>query len=80
MERQLIKEIIKALKRLIKELESGYCDHLTPEQLKELEEGFEKILKIEKEVNNGYRFDCRSNRIFLWYSSFSSLLFHRKRK
>lgn len=54
MSKELINRIIKALKRLIKELEHGYCDNLTDKQLNELESGFEKILKVEKEVSNGH--------------------------
>lgn len=57
MNENLKKKTIEALKRLIKKLKSGCCDNLTDNQLKDLEEGFQKILKVESEFKNGYNTD-----------------------
>ena len=50
MEKNTVKEIIKALKRLIYELKNGCCENLSDSQLKRLEEGFNDILSVEKEI------------------------------
>jgi len=73
MEKELIKDIIRALKRLIKKLESGDCDSLTPEQLKELNAGFKKILNVERGID--YDFTTNDSDIWdAWRSLLRSIL------
>ena len=69
-------KIIEALKRLIKKLKSGCCDNLTDSQLKDLEDGFQKILKVESEVYNGFNTNSGFNRFchrLNFFNSFFSI-------
>ena len=72
MEKELIEEIINSLKKLIKELKNGYCDNLTSDQLIELQNGFEHILKVEKEVEYGFNAARNPRRFISW----SNILHH----
>ena len=80
MEKKLINEIISALKRLIKKLESGYCQDLNKEQLSNLEDGFGKILKVEKEVNNGFVSNNNSSRKRAGLSIFHFILSFKEKR
>ena len=66
MEETTIAQIITALKRLIKELKSGYCNQLSSQQIERLENGFSQILDVEKEVNNGLYVNRNNDRRFSW--------------
>lgn len=87
MEKNTIKEIIKALKRLIYELKKGYCNELNSDQLQKLENGFSDILEVEREINkNKYdRLHEHSNhnrfltRMYSWNNIFHSLLPAKKK-
>jgi len=72
MEETTVKEIISALKRLIKELKDGYCDRLSSNQIDRLEHGFSLILEVEKEVKNGLYVNRNHDRRFSW----SNLIHH----
>ena len=71
------KAIIKALKRLIKELKEGYCECLSEKQIKELMEGFAKILQVEKEVADGNA-NSNSHRFCPWANIFHNVFSFKK--
>jgi len=82
MENNTVREIIRALKRLIRELEKGYCENLTSEQLERLEEGFNNILIVEKEVKNnryGLCTDRNNGGSFSWNRLLHALLSLKKK-
>ena len=79
MEETTIAQIITALKRLIKELKSGYCNRLSSEQIERLENGFSQILEVEKEVKNGLCVNRNNDRRSPW-SSFVHHVFPIKKE
>jgi len=81
MEENTVKEIIAALKRLIKELKDGYCDGLSSNQIDRLERGFSEILEVEKEVNkNGLYTDSNNDRSLSWRNIFRHVLPFKKER
>ena len=81
MEKNTVKEIIKALKRLIYELKNGCCENLSDSQLKRLEDGFNNILSVEKEIKNDRSrlyADLYPNRVSSWHGVFHSIFSSKK--
>jgi len=80
MEEKTIKQIILSLKRLIKELKSGYCNNLSSEQINRLERGFSEILEVEKEISYGRIYTNSNDDRSLFRSNFIHNVFSSKKK
>ena len=83
MEKNTVKEIIKALKRLIYKLRNGYCENLSDSQLRRLEDGFNNIISVEKEIKNDRNrlyTDLYPNRVSSWRGVFQSIFSSKKER
>ncbi len=82
MEKNTVKEIINALKRLIYELKNGFCENLSNDQIKKIENGFREILSVEKEIidgNDRLHADMYHNRLYSWRNFICNVLSFKKK-